>query len=141
MNDHSKPPSPTLSIAYSATAELTVELAKMLALVSPTSMSEEQQELWLRAAADALDGIRAHEVRDIAAELKRSVTRHNQIVPEIAKLVDQKRKRTTSSGSLDEINAKRRGDGLPAIHWVQRDGRMVCEFVDPPECSLGKRVK
>jgi hypothetical protein len=38
---------PKLSIAYSATAELTVELAKVLALVAPISMTTEQQELWL----------------------------------------------------------------------------------------------
>lgn len=95
MNDQSKPPSPALSIVYSATAQLTVELAKMLALVAPTSMSEEQQELWLRAAVDALDGIRGSEVNAIAAELKRSVTRHNQIVPEIARLVSEKRQRAS----------------------------------------------
>jgi hypothetical protein len=60
-------------------------------------MSEEQQELWLRAAVDALDGIRAEEVKAVSAELKRSVSRHNQIVPEIAKLVDQKRQRANQS--------------------------------------------
>lgn len=84
-------PPPKLSIAYSASAELTIELAKALALVAPTSMTSEQQELWLRAAGDALDGIRAEEVRTISAELRRTVTRPNQIVPEIAKLVADKR--------------------------------------------------
>jgi hypothetical protein len=89
------PPKPY--IAYSATAELTVELAKVLALVAPISMTTEQQELWLRAAVDALDGIRGNEVNAISAELRRSVTRHNQIVPEIAKLVSEKRARTSQS--------------------------------------------
>jgi hypothetical protein len=104
-------------------------------------MSEEQQELWLRAAVDALDGIRPAEVQAIAPELKRSVSRHNQIVPEVARLVAAKRKNTVTAGSLDQINADRARDGISAVHWVRRDGRMVCEFVDPPECSLGQRVK
>ena len=90
MNDLTTQP-PTLSLAYSAPAELTVELAKSLSLVAPISMSVEQQELWLRAAIDALDGIRASEVAAISAELRRSVTRPSQIVPEIARLVSARR--------------------------------------------------
>lgn len=73
---------------------LMLELAKSLKLVAPISMSADAQLVWLQAAVDALDGIHAHEVAAISAELRRSVTRPSQIVPEIAKLVDEKRKRS-----------------------------------------------
>lgn len=92
MNDLTTQP-PKLSIAYSATDELSIELAKMLALVAPITMTVEQQELWLRAAVDALEDIRPLEVRSISAELRRHVTRPNQIVPKIAELVAQRRSR------------------------------------------------
>jgi hypothetical protein len=69
----------------------------MLALVAPSSMTAEQQEMWLRAAADALDGIRTDEIRHVSAEVRRMVTRHNQIVPEIAKLVAEHRASLTRS--------------------------------------------
>jgi hypothetical protein len=99
MTDLTPIPPPKLSIVYSATAELTVELAKMLALVAPISMTTEQQELWLRAAADSLDDIRGAEVNAISAEVRRSVTRPSQIVPEIARLVDEKRKRSNRAST------------------------------------------
>jgi hypothetical protein len=54
-------------------------------------MTSEQQEIWLRAAIDALEDIRPDEIQAISAEVRRSVTRHNQIVPEIAKLVHARR--------------------------------------------------
>lgn len=73
---------------------LALELAKCLKLVAPVTMSPDAQMVWLQAAVDALEGIRADEVHAISAELRRSVTRHNQIVPEIAKLVAQRRART-----------------------------------------------
>jgi hypothetical protein len=76
---------------FSESSALAIELTKMLALVAPSSMTAEQQEMWLRAAVDALDGIRPDEVAAISAEVRRSVVRHNQIVPEIAKLVAARR--------------------------------------------------
>lgn len=94
-NDLPIPP-PTPRLAYSESSELTVLLAKILTLVAPTSMTTEQQELWLRAAIDALQGIRAGEVRSIILELQRSVSRPNQIVPEISRLVAEKRKYSIS---------------------------------------------
>lgn len=66
----------------------------MLKLVAPISMSAEAQAVWITAAADALEDIRADEVRDISAEVRRSITRPSQIVPEIAKLVADKRQRS-----------------------------------------------
>lgn len=91
----------------------------MLALVAPISMSAEQQELWLRAAADSLEDIRPTEVRDISAELRRSVTRPAQIVPEIAKLVAEKRSRSSRpqisesvrrEHEIDQEARRRRGE-------------------------------
>jgi hypothetical protein len=85
------------SAGYSGQGDVTIELAKMLALVAPSSMTAEQQEMWLRAAIDALDDIRADEVRHVSAEVRRSVTRHNQIVPEISRLVAERRKERAES--------------------------------------------
>jgi hypothetical protein len=74
-----------------------LELAKSLKLVAPITMSADAQMVWLQAAADALHDIRADEVHAISAELRRSVTRPAQIVPEIAKLVGEKRARAHRS--------------------------------------------
>lgn len=78
----------------------------MLALVAPTSMTTDQQELWLRAAADALEDIRPQEVAAISAEVRRSVTRPNQIVPEIAKLVHERRRRSVGSHDPESPSAR-----------------------------------
>jgi hypothetical protein len=67
----------------------------MLALVAPSSMTSDQQTFWLAAAVDSLEDIRAEEVARVSAEVRRSVTRHNQIVPEIAKLVAARRAENT----------------------------------------------
>ena len=56
-------------------------------------MGAEQQTVWLHAAVDALHDIHANEVASVSAELRRSVTRPAQIVPEIARLVSEKRQR------------------------------------------------
>lgn len=124
-----QPPTPRL--AYSESSELTVLLAKILTLVAPTSMTTEQQELWLRAAIDALQGIRAGEVRSIILELQRSVSRPNQIVPEIARLVAEKRKYASNGPHRARTalewaeGAKERG--LPKHHeaWMEEARRRV----------------
>lgn len=54
-------------------------------------MNAEQQTVWLHAAVEALEDIRADEVRHVSAEVRRSVTRPAQIVPEISKLVAARR--------------------------------------------------
>jgi hypothetical protein len=76
-----------------------LELAKSLKLVAPITMSADAQMVWLQAAVDALEDIRADEVSAISAELRRTVTRPSQIVPEIAKLVAQKRARSEKTTS------------------------------------------
>lgn len=110
----------------------------MLKLVAPATMGADAQMVWLQAAIDALEGIHAAEVNAISAELRRSVTRHNQIVPEIAKLVSEKRQRanrTTSQGQASrewEINqeaqkrrAKAHGrEDLNAVWEWERQARI-----------------
>ena len=71
----------------------------MLVIVAPVTMTTEQREIWLRGAVDALEGISAQEVAAVSAELRRSVTRHNQIVPEISRLVAEKRARSQQSAA------------------------------------------
>jgi hypothetical protein len=94
--DSRTPPS-MLRVAYSESSEMTVLLARILTLVAPTSMTTDQQEHWLLAAIDALQDIRVAEVRSIILELQRSIKRPNEIVPEIARLVAEKRKRASQS--------------------------------------------
>lgn len=57
-------------------------------------MMADAQLSWIASAIDALEGIRAAEVAAISAEIRRSVTRPAQIVPEIARLVSEKRQRS-----------------------------------------------
>jgi hypothetical protein len=64
----------------------------MLTLVAPSSMTADQQTLWLASAVDALEDIRAEEIHHVSAEVRRSITHHRQIVPEIARLVAERRK-------------------------------------------------
>lgn len=105
MNDPTTPPS-KLSIAYSATADLAVELGRLLALVAPTSMTAEQQETWLRAAMSSLNEIRPDEIKSVSIEVARSVTRPSQIVPAIAKLVSEKRARSSISRECSPFAAE-----------------------------------
>lgn len=76
---------------------LTLELGKCLKLVAPSAMNAEAQAMWLAAAIDALEDIRVEEVAAVSAEVRRSVTRHAQIVPEIARLVAELRQRRTKA--------------------------------------------
>lgn len=106
----------------------------MLALVAPTSMSADQQTFWLASAVDALEDIRASEVAAVSAEIRRSVTRHNQIIPEIAKLVGERRKRKPAHASRPcgcgegQAPSNDRTD----IHWVEREGSLTIEFCCGP---------
>jgi hypothetical protein len=125
-----------------------MELAKALTLVAPTSMTAEQHELWLRAALDSLQDIRGAEVQAISQELRRTVTRPNQIVPEIARLVNEKRQRANQStkpqspyaaemairNRSDEMRAAAKGDKRKlsdAYEW-ERQARIDAGLhVDP----------
>lgn len=75
----------------------------MLTLVAPSSMTADQQTLWLASAVDALEDIRADEVAHVSAEVRRSVTRHNQIVPEISKRVAELRAERSRANMIREM--------------------------------------
>ena len=93
MNDLAPTPLPPSPSRSSAVQALQLELAKCLQLVVPASMTADDRAAWIAAAADALDGIRPLEISAVSAELRRTVTRPSQIVPEIARLVAEARKR------------------------------------------------
>lgn len=92
----------------------------MLSLVAPITMSSDQQEIWLRAAVDSLQDIRHDEVASVSLEVRRTVTRPSQIVPEIAKLVSEKRARHARIRDLEPPK-----DALPPPpkHIMDRDRR------------------
>lgn len=69
-----------------------VEVAKCLKLVAAASMNAEAQAVWLQDAVETLEGIRALEIAEVSLEVRRKVKRVADIVPEIIKLVDEKRK-------------------------------------------------
>lgn len=69
----------------------------MLGLVAPVTMSADQQTLWLASAVDALRDIRPAEVSEVSVEVRRTVTRPSQIVPEIARLVAELRAKRSRS--------------------------------------------
>jgi hypothetical protein len=101
MNNLTRIPSQAQSDGYSQ-GSLTVELAKALALVAPITMSSDQQEMWLRAAIDTLQDIRPEELAAVSLQVRRSVTRPSQIVPEIARLVAERR---ASRARINELIA------------------------------------
>lgn len=106
---------------FIGSSALTIELAKMLALVAPITMTVEQQELWLRAAADALEGIRTDEVEHVSAEVRRSVTRPSQIVPEISKLVAENRARASRMRAIPSTPLPMPAPRLPAPPMTEEE--------------------
>lgn len=108
-------------------------MAKILKLVAPVSMDDHAQVAWITSAVDALDGIQPSEVAAISAEIRRSVTRHNQIVPEIARLVAERRKRPTNVDDGPCRCGKGTGPfaGRTDIHWIRLDGRPQIETCRP----------
>lgn len=150
------PPSLPSAIISSSSAmsALALEVAKCLKLVAPVSMDSAAQLAWIASAVDALEDIRADEVRAISAELRRSVTRHNQIVPEIAKLVSEKRARASRLSSvepssklweIDREAQERRSKAhtqaeIEAAWQWERDARMAAGlYVKPLAPPLSRR--
>lgn len=104
-------------------------------------MGAEQQTVWLHAAVDALEDIRASEVAAISPELRRSVTRPAQIVPEIARLVSEKRRGSLRTSDerpesklhrlqavCDHANAHAQSIGRADIHWSVKNGETCVEM-------------
>jgi hypothetical protein len=130
----------------SATA---LEVAKLLKLVAPISMDAQAQLAWLATAVDSLEGIHAHEISAISLELRRSITRPAQIVPEIARLVSERRKSANRAAAepadplvaiemlITEEAQKRRGrarnqDEVEAAWKWERDERLSAGLHVPP---------
>lgn len=126
---------------HSETQALAAELAKILKLVAPATMNAEQQTVWLHAAVDALEGIRASEVAAVSAEIRRSITRAAQVVPEIARLVAERRRAKTRTADeqpkaklsrlqdiCDQANAHAASIGRTDIHWSVKNGQTYCEY-------------
>ena len=106
------------SSALSDNASLTMQLAKMMALVAPVTMTSEQQEVWLRGAVDALADIRANEVEAVSLEVRRSVSRPAQIVPKIAELVAARRSNESRMRQYEQPKL----EGPPPVrHVADRD--------------------
>lgn len=120
MNDLTVTPYNRQSDGYSDTASLTVELAKALALVAPVTMTSEQQELWLRAAVDALSDIRPNEIEAVSLEMRRTVTRPSQIVPEVSKLVAERR---ADQSRMRQYDRPKLEGPPPKPHIADRDRR------------------
>lgn len=99
---------------------LSTELAKMLGLVAPVTMSADQQAIWITSAIDALQDIRGGEVSEVSMQVRRTVTRPSQIVPEIAKLVAEKR---AHKRRIAELEPPKDALPPPKPHIMDRDRR------------------
>ena len=96
----------------------------MLGLVAPVTMSADQQTLWLASAMDALADIRAAEVAAVSMEVRRTVTRPSQIVPEIARLVAAKR---AHQATIRECEREALPPPLSRASLLDRRGRPLSE--------------
>lgn len=110
-------------------------------------MGSDDQASWILAAVDALEDIRPTEVAAISAELRRSVTRPAQIVPEISRLVDERRKRYRQSSeqgpvsrewAIDQEAMQRRAkarnrDEIEAAWSWERQARIDAGLPVPPK--------
>jgi hypothetical protein len=87
-------------------------------------MAADAQLAWLASAVEALDGIRASEVAAVSLEIRRKITRPAQVIPEIAELVAQHRKRPKYNPNTDVCacgKGTRAANGRTDIHWIKVD--------------------
>jgi hypothetical protein len=137
---------PSRSPGFSSISEtdiLSAELAKMLKLVAPASMNADQQALWLASAVEALEGIRAAEVSAIALEIRRSVTHHQKIVPEIARLVAARRSYKSNappSPYASEMSIAREGTHRRAQAKNQQEIEAAAEWEREERIKAGLHV-
>lgn len=128
------------------TTNLSIEVAKCLQLVVPASMTADDRAAWIQAATDSLEDIRADEVAAVSAEVRRTVTNIRQIVPEIAKLVSDRRRRLRDGSTAGPANpewaidreaqrrrgmAKSRSEIEDAAQW-ERQARLDAGLAVPP---------
>lgn len=110
-------------------------------------MTADDRAAWILAAVDSLEDIRPLEVAAVSAEIRRSITHHRQIVPEIARLVGERRHRSLESapapkGGLYEFQinheaqdrrsrARNQAEVEDAATW-ERNARMDAGLSVPP---------
>lgn len=109
-------------------------------------MTADDRAAWIQAATDSLEDIRADEVAAVSAEVRRSVTSIRQIVPEIARLVGEKRKRAHRSSEIGPISREwaidqeaqvrrskaRTRDEIEAAWEWERNARLDAGLAVPP---------
>lgn len=95
----------------------------MLTLVAPVTMSADQQALWLASAVDTMRDIRASEVAEVSMEVRRSITRHSQIVPKISDLVAERRSVRSRIRQREKEDSELRALPRPKPHIADRDRR------------------
>jgi hypothetical protein len=111
--------------------------------MAPASMNADQQALWLASAVEALEGIRAAEVAAIALEIRRSVTHHQKIVPEIARLVASRRAHKSDappSPYASEMSIAREGTHRRAQAKNQQEIEAAAEWERQKRIEKGLRV-
>lgn len=125
-------------------------VARILHVVAPSSMSAGDRSSWVINACEALADMRAKEIEMIMLEVQRSITRPNQIIPEIARLVGQRRERkrmldsspVISTGYVDEtrimdeskqrrFRARSHADVESAWQWERDERKAVGLDVAP----------
>jgi hypothetical protein len=113
----------TQSETRSVASPLRIELAKMLGLVAPVTMTADQCAIWLASAEEALQGIRASEVSEVSMEVRRLITRHSQIVPKISDLVAERRSVRSRIRQREKEDSELRALPRPKPHIADRDRR------------------
>jgi hypothetical protein len=103
---------------------LASELAKCLKLVAPAGMGAEQQTVWLHAAVDALEDIRASEVAAVSAEIARLVAERRKrgparAMPEGGSMAE----RLAANGNAQLAEMKRND-----VHWIVKNGQPAIEW-------------
>jgi hypothetical protein len=109
------------SSASQERSALTVELAKMLGLVAPVTMSADQQTLWLASAVETLGNISAAELREVSVQVRQTAKWPSEIVPEVSRLVRELRERESRRRQI-EAETREALTMLPAKkHIMDRD--------------------
>lgn len=91
-------------------------------------MDAAAQLTFIASAADALEDISAREIAHVSAEVRRSITRHGQIVKAISDAVAARRSHTVHPEG--QINQDRIREGFGPVRWVEQNGKLQIEEYD-----------
>lgn len=93
----------------------------MLGLVAPITMTADQQTLWLASAIETLGNTSAAELREVSVQVRQTVKRPSEILPEVSRLVRELREREFRRRQL-EAEARETRTMLPSKkHIMDRD--------------------